>query len=270
MSFTNFIQFQNFVAHYLCSYNALDQVNIITRERLLVSAAEDERTADGNLAAEVLAYVTPREGGDGRIGAGIIVEKPGFDVTAPNLPGPEGDLTLEILVLEDRITNLGPTEGTQLAADQICQTIMDALHWQQFEGFGQMFCDRNAMVEARDFQPLSAYRLRFRLRMPRGQTAKVAQPTISETENQVTLACATADAEIYYTIDESYPGRSNPAAILYDGPFPVELADVINAAAYKEGLTPSHMIQATVVDLTEPVAVADDSGAIHMGGATFQ
>jgi hypothetical protein len=246
VSYTNFLKFQNFVGHCLCSYNALDRVNIITRERLLVAAAEDERTADGNLAAEVLAYITPREGGDGRIGAGIIVEKPGFEVIAPNLPGPEGDLTLEILVLEDRITNLGPTEGTQIAADQICQIIMDALHWQQFEGFGQMFCDRNAMVEARDFQPLIAYRLRFRLRMPRGQTTKVAQPTISETENQITLACATPDAQIYYTLDESYPGRSNPGALLYEAPFAVVAGDIINAAAYLEGQTPSHMIQATV------------------------
>lgn len=243
MSFTNFIKFQNFVAHYLCSYNALDRVNIVTRERLL---ADESRLPDETLAVEVLAYTTPREGGDGRIGAGIIIEKPGFETTAPNLPGPEGHLTLEILVLEDRLTNSGPTEGTQLAADQICQTIMDALHWQQFEGFGQMFSDRNAMTEARDFQPLSAYRLRFKLRMPRAQTEKVAQPTITEVALSVTLACATADAQIYYTLDESYPGRSNPGAILYSAPFTVVAGDIINAAAYKEALTPSHMIQATV------------------------
>lgn len=243
MSFTDFTKFQNFVGHYLASYNALDRVNIVTRERLL---ADESRLPDETLAIEVLAYTTPREGGDGRIGAGIIVEKPGFEVGSPNLPGPEGDLTLEILVLEDRITNLGPTEGTQLAADQICQTIMDALHWQQFEGFGQMFCDRAAMTEAKDFQPLIAYRLRFRLRMPRGQTAKVAQPTITEDNGSITLACATTDAQIYYTTDESFPGRSNSAAILYSEPFAADVDTVITVAAYKEGLTPSHVIQATV------------------------
>jgi hypothetical protein len=240
MSYTDFVQFQNYVGHYLSSYNALDNVNIVTRERLL---ADSSRLPDETLALEVLSYITPR---NGRQGAGVIVEKPGFAVGAPNLPGPEGELTLEILVLEDRLTNLSPTEGTGLAADQICQTIMDALHWQQFEGFGQMFCDRNAMTSARDFEPLVGYRLAFRLRMPRGQTEKVAQPTISEDNGSIILACATTDAQIYYTLDESYPGRSNPAASLYHDSFMVEVGTVINAAAYKDALTPSHMIQATV------------------------
>lgn len=244
-AYTDFVKLQNFIGHFLCSYNELDRVNIITRERLLTAAAGDERIKTDNLAAEVLAYITPREGGDGRIGAGIIVEKPGIIVNHPNLPGPEGFLTIDLLVLEDQLTNAGPTEGTQLAADQICQIIIDALHWQQFEGFGQMFCDPNAMTEAKDFQPLNAYRVRFKLRMQRGQTEKVAQPTISENALEITLACATADAQIYYTLDESYPGRSNPGAVLYDAPFPVADGDIINAAAYKEGLTPSHMIQAT-------------------------
>jgi hypothetical protein len=237
--FTNFIKFQNFVAHYLSSYNALDNVNIVTRETLLSS---ESRLPDETLAVEVLAYITPR---NGRVGAGIIVEKPGFEVGSPNLPGPEGDLTLELLILEDRLTNAGPTEGTGLAADQIGQIIMDALHWQQFEGFGQMFCDRNAMTEAKDFQPLSAYRLKFRLRMPRGQTTKVAQPTITENAGTITLACTTVDAQIYYTTDETFPGRSNAAALLYGVPFPVEVGTVINVAAYCDGLTPSHLIQAT-------------------------
>jgi hypothetical protein len=240
VSFSNFIKFQNFVAHYLTSYSALDKINIVTREMLM---ADESRLPDDTLAIEVLAYITPR---NGRQGAGIIVEKPGFDVSSPNLPGPEGDITLEILVLEDRLTNQGPTEGTQLAADQIAQTIMDALHWQQFEGFGQMFCDRAAMTEAKEFQPLSAYRLRFRLRMPRGQTTKVEQPTISEAALEITLACATSGAQIYFTTDGTFPGSSNAAAQLYSAPFTVTAGTVINAAAFKDGLTPSHMIQATV------------------------
>ena len=238
MSVTNFVKFQNFVAHYLSSYNALDNVNIVTRARLL---ADESRLPDQTLAAEVLAYITPR---NGRVGAGVIVEPPGFEVGHPNLPGPEGDLTLELLILEDRITNLSPAEGTQLPADQICQTIMDALHWEQFEGFGQMFCDRSAMVPAKDFAPLDAYRIKFRLRMPRSQTAKVQPPVITENSGVITLACLTAGAQIYYTTDESFPGRSNAAATLYDAAFPADVGTVINAAAYLDGMTPSHMIQA--------------------------
>lgn len=243
MSYTDFTKLQNFVGHYLCSNNAFDRINIVTRERLL---GDESRLPDETIAVESLVYITPREGGDGRTGIGVIIEKPGFVVNAPNLPGPEGYITLQLLILEDRLTNLGPTGGTGVAADQLAQMLMDALHWHQMEGFGQLFCDNNAMVAATDFEPLVGYRVNFKVRMPRAQTEKVAQPTISESENEVTLACATTDAEIYYTTDQSFPGRSNPGATLYTAPFSVEVGDIINAAAYKDGLSPSHLIQATV------------------------
>lgn len=243
MSFTDFTKLQNFVAHYLCSNNAFDAINIVTRERLL---ADESRLPDETIAVESLVYITPREGADGRSGIGIIIEKPGFVVNAPNLPGPEGFITLQLLILEERLTNLGPQTGTGVAADQLAQMLMDALHWHQMEGFGQMFCDNNAMQTADDFAPLIGYRVNFKIRMPRSQTAKAAQPTITEDAGLVTLACTTPDAMIYYTTDESYPGRSNPGATLYTAPFAVEAGDIINAAAYLEDLNPSHMIQATV------------------------
>ncbi len=240
MSYSNFIRLQNFVAHCLSSYDALDNVNIITRSRLLQS---ESLLPDKTLALEVLAYITPR---NGRKGLGVIVERPGFTVESPNLPGPEGFITLELLILCDRLTNEGPQTGTGLAADQCGQLIMEALHWQQFEGFGQLFSDRNAMQAAEDWAPLDAYRLRFKIRMPRNQGEKTAQPTITENTGSITLACSTSGAQIYYTTDQSYPGRSNPAAKLYEAPFTATAGDVINAAAYASGYTPSHMIQATV------------------------
>lgn len=239
MSYTNFIKLQNFAAHYLLSYNALDNVNIVTRHEIILG---ESKLPDKTLALEVLAYITPR---NGRKGLGVIIEVPEFQVIAPNLPGPEGDIILTLLVLADKLVNEGPVTGTNIAASQCCQIIMDALHWQQWEGFGQMFCDQNAMQAATDFEPLDAWRLRFKIRMPRGQTAKVEQPTITEDETEITLACTTEAAQIYYTIDESYPGRSNPGALLYEAPFTVDVGTIINVAAYKDGLTPSHMIQAT-------------------------
>ncbi len=239
-AWTNFIKLQNFVGHYLSSYNALDSVNIVTRFQLLQN---ESKLPDKTLALEVLAYITPR---NGRKGMGIIIEPPEFQVNAPNLPGPEGFIVVPILVISEKMLNETLATGCNLPADQCCQMIMDALHWQQFEGFGQLFCDTQAMVRAQDFDPLDAWRLRFKLRMPRGQTEKVAQPTITEDAGTITLACTTADAQIYYTLDESYPGRSNSGAIVYEAPFIAEAGDIINVAAYKDGLTPSHMIQATV------------------------
>jgi len=243
MSFSNFIRLQNFVAHCLLCDTELSVINIATREQII---ADESRLPDATLAAEVLVYITPREGADGRTGCGIIVEKPEFRVNNPNLPGPEGDILLTLLILEDPITNLGPETGTQKAADQVAQRCLEVLHGYQIEGFGEMFADNAAMQAAQDFEPLRAYRVRLRVRMPRNQDTRVAQPTVSENDGEITLACATTDARIFYTTDNSFPGPSNPGATEYTAPFAADVGTSIRCAAYYEGLPPSHVYHATV------------------------
>jgi hypothetical protein len=75
MSFTDFIQLQNDVAHALASDSFLANVNIVTRERLLIDSS---RLPDQTRKAEVLAYMTPR---NNKFGCGVIVEKP--ELVAP-------------------------------------------------------------------------------------------------------------------------------------------------------------------------------------------
>lgn len=243
MSFSNFIRLQNFVAHALLCDTELDVINIVTREQLL---ADESQLPDQTLAAEVLVYITPRQGRDGRTGCGIIVEKPEFRVNNPNLPGPEGDILLTLLILEDPLTNHGPQTGTLKPADQVAQRCLEVLHGYQLEGFGQLFADQAAMQAAQDFEPLRGYRVRLRVRMPRNQADRVAQPTVTEDAGEVTLACATTDARIFYTTDETFPGRSNSGAVEYTEPFTADVGTVIHAAAYKEGQPPSHVLKVTV------------------------
>ncbi len=243
MSFSDFIKLQKFAAQALLCDTELDRINIATRDEIIAS---EDKLPDATLAAEVLVYITPREGGDGRTGCGIIIEKPEFQVNHPNLPGPEGDILLTLLVLEDPITNYGPETGTQLPAHQVSQRILEVLHGYQIEGFGQMFADTRAMQSAQDFEPLRAYRVNLRIRMPRLQDARVATPTITEDNGSITLACATTNARIFYTTDSTFPGICNPGATEYTEPFNAEVGDVIHAAAYYEGQPPSHVIKATV------------------------
>ena len=77
----------------------------------------------------------------------------------------------------------------------------------------------------------------------------------------VTLACATADASIYYTLDGSEPTDSNT---LYDGPIAISATTTIKARAYKQDMDPSAIISATYtyeepVTPLEPIALGEVS-----------
>jgi hypothetical protein len=54
------------------------------------------------------------------------------------------------------------------------------------------------------------------------------------------VTSGTADAVIYYTLDGTYPGPANPAAILYAGAIPITADCALFAVAYKAGLSGSN------------------------------
>lgn len=51
----------------------------------------------------------------------------------------------------------------------------------------------------------------------------------------VALACATAGASVYYTLDKSYPRAGNPSATPYADPISIMAATTLRCAAYKSG-----------------------------------
>ena len=69
----------------------------------------------------------------------------------------------------------------------------------------------------------------------------------------VTIGSATADAEIYYTLDSTSPTN---ASIRYSGPFLLNGSTVIHAVATRNGLADSEIIEAifTIREATESVA----------------
>lgn len=236
---TDLVQLQNDFAHALLGDEWLQDVNVITRWRLL---DEDVKRADREYAAEVLAYLTPR---NGKKGCGIIVEVPEVSVASGNLPGPEFDLSLVCLILEDPITNQGPQTGTLKPADQVAQRILDIGHGWQVEPLGEFYAKGSSMVRATDFEPLRAFRCRLNLKLPRTQTARAALPTIAEDAGTITLTVADG-VDCYYTTDSTFPGPGNPYAQPYAAAFTVDTGTIVRWAGFQTDKLPSYIGQVTV------------------------
>lgn len=228
MSFTDFIKLQEDHAHILLCDPWLNDVNVITREKLLLPETL-ARLPDKTLAAEVLVYVTPRVK-MGRKGCGVIVELPEFNTLSPNVTGPQGNIVCKFLVLEDRMINEAPNSGTLRPANQVAQRILDLLHLDADDGAGTLA--GRSIVKAKEWEPLHAEIVTFEIHNKRIQTPRVGPVTIAIADGSATLTCPTADARIYYTLNEGFPGSSNPAATLYEAPFPVASGQVIRSGAY--------------------------------------
>ena len=235
----DFTKLQNDLAHVLLGDAWLQNVNIITRWNLLL---EDVKRPDRSLAAETLAYLTSR---NGRKGCGIIIEVPELSVASPNLPGPEFNLVVTALVIEDPLTNYGPQTGTLLPCDQVAQRIIEVGHNWPLLPHGELYAKGASITQAQDFEPLRAFRARLNLKMPRTQTTRTAAPDIAEAGGLITLTVP-AEAVAWFTTDGSFPGPANKAATQYSAPFTVTAGTELRWAAYAEGQLPSPAQHATV------------------------
>jgi len=231
MTPVNLYRLQNFAAHALLCTRRLNDINILTREELM-DPDSLARLPDKTLAAEVLGYITPRSKA-GRKGACIIVETPEFSGKWPDAPGQNGDIELEFLILEEPMMNSAPKTGTLVHADVIAQITLDVgKHW-VVDGYGIFSTPPNAFRRDDTFGGLRAIRTRLRTSAPLGASDRVAFVSIDLTNGAVTLSSGTADAQIYWTRDGSFPGPSNSHANLYDAPFAVDSGETILAAAFR-------------------------------------
>lgn len=244
-AFTNLIQLQRFVAHCLMCDDWLANVNVATRDELMQNLS---RLPDDTIAAESLVYVTPR---NGKSGAGIIVEAPEVAPKLFNVAGPQGDVFIECLILEDVLQNESADTGTLRAADQIGQKILDICqHW-VIEGLGTFAATENGLKKDETWHPLRAWKARIKIAMNRAQTERVARvefawASTSPNTTPVALSCATVGAQIFYTTDESFPGASNPAAKHYVAPIEASAGTVLLAAAFKQGMIQSAVARRVV------------------------
>jgi hypothetical protein len=237
---TDIVAIQEDLTMLLKSTATLDLVNVVQFRKLLLDSEQDA----------ALIWQQPRNAG-GPAGIGILIEMPAVKVTHPSLPGPEFIAEFSFVVLEERITNQTAAVGTQLTAEEVAQRVAEILHGATDDLWGGgMFADGPIIEDvASDVVPpgILGKRVKLNLRLRRQQTERAATPVPAlQEDNTTAFTCATAGAAIYYTLDGSFPGKANANAVLYAAPFTPEVGQTLRAAAYADGLLPSHVIHGTI------------------------
>ena len=198
---------------------------------------------------QALAMLGGDQSGGFKPGAVIIVDMPHVDVEKPNIPGPLIELSVPVYCLTAPFYNFG-TGGAGVSPELLAQYVLQAHAVTNYEGTTSMaiYPARNAiglipgaMLEELgvDSKSVVGYTARVATSIALPPIVRCARPTITNTSNTVTLACGTAGADIYYTLDGGYPGRGNPAAVKYTGPFAIVPPVLIRVGANLSTLAPS-------------------------------
>jgi len=206
-----------------------------------------------SLRAQVISQEIQRRlphlaGKNGRKGCGVLVNMPRIDALQPNLAAPQGDILISIDVIEQPEINFNPG-GTMLTAEETARAIRATLHQFAIEGKILLYQDKKAIqpLDALEYPGCLAYRVNLRGRMSELPQSKCVVPTISEAGGSVALTTTDTGASIYFTVDGSFPGASNPSALTYSGPFTVASGATVRWAAYLAGYLGSDVAQATII-----------------------
>lgn len=224
----DFVRLQNDAYHLLLAAERLQTVNVKQYRKMVIESEIDMK----------LVWLTARMS---RVGAGILVEMPLLNVNKPNVEGPILEVTLPVLVMENPTINMNgksAPQGTLKSAEEIVQDVLDVLHHYRIDSF-TLSAASNAVSPVNDYRGVVAYRVHLQFLAASAQTRRPLPPVMELADGLLTLTCPTPDSEIYYTLDDSFPGKvGNPASALYNAPVPVNSGDVVRAAAYVTGLNP--------------------------------
>jgi hypothetical protein len=222
------VQAQKDLTHALLSAESLRDVAVLSYRAKRLANELDYRTFLNN-------------GRNGRAGAFVMVLMPEASATHKNVTGPVLDWEFPVICVEQPDVNLTAQIGTLLSAEEIGQRVMDVTHLLADESYGTFAVSGKAMRAEGDFvfPGCVGYRVTLTLSCGRNsQTVRCAAVAVSATGGVCTMSCTTNGAEIYYTVDGTFPAWSsnvNPSAQLYEAPFAVVSGDVIRAAAYLAG-----------------------------------
>lgn len=227
------VQMQEDLAFKLLSEPSLARVNVLQLRKMVIASQVNFK----------LLTTTKR---NGRLGCGAVVEMPTFSVPRPGAPGPEGLFEFTVLVAEQPTLNMQANSGTLLSAEEAALRIVRMTHKFFLRGYGEFAASRQTWEPA-EFEPGHvAYRVRLGFLHTVTPENRVAVPTVSDVEGLVTLACTTADARIYYTLDGSLPGSGNPVAAMYAEPFQVDSGTTLRVAAYHDDYEGSDVDEGTI------------------------
>lgn len=184
--------------------------------------------------------------GEAKAGLAVLVQMPDLmDEDSADSPTPLARLELMVRVIENRLINEGE-QGTGITHTAMANHIWAMLHARPLGGRGQPIPAPKVIEDSTlpDDQRVADVKLFY---PAHGITAPVrcAQPTVSVSGDDITLACVTSGAAIYYTAHQvadmaEYPGSGNPNATLYSAPFSLAPGTwILRAAAEKTAHSPS-------------------------------
>ena len=228
---SDILQLQEYLFYGLRSCALFDDFNVVLERQFL---------AESEIRVESL-YMTPRRAG-GRIGAGLLVEMPRLQTPKPN--SLQRNLVASIVAIEQRNVNF-LKGGSGVACEELAERALDFMYgWVM--GFSSALSPEAGGVapapETLNGPGLVCLRAQVSLRREHRPVGRCATPAIGEPEaGTFTLATATEGAVIYYTLDQSLPGRENGQAVIYVGPVALGPGAIITYAAWRDDLLPSHV-----------------------------
>lgn len=182
---------------------------------------------------DIAKRVAPHLAGrNGKVGSGILINLPSADPTDDDLGGAQmvANIALDILNKDDMALVL--SNGSGLTAEEVMAIVWFLLHqWlNQATGAGNWYCSGADPIE--DQRGAYGYRLILTVRFANDEPAKCENVITSLAGGTATLTCGTAGAAIYYTLDGTFPGPGNNAAVLYAAPFAVTSGQTLLTAAF--------------------------------------
>lgn len=200
----------------------------------------------GDILTDVQQGLGILAGRNGKVGACIIVLQTTAKLASVEIKGAVLSPETRFRVLEDPTINLG-SSGTTVPALTIARRLVRLFHlWCPRPNADILIAQEPPIEPVQDEQAPVAYECGF-LSTESGYDPLeyVSTPSISPNggaaPQTVTLACATAGAAIYYTLDGSLPWSGNSSAVLYSAPFAVNAAATLRAGAFKTGFVASDL-----------------------------
>ncbi len=163
---------------------------------------------------QVLGGIAQR---NGQTGAAIIVMLPDVALeSAQNMTLPI-KLKWKLRIVENQLFNES-TGGTGLASSRLALHVAQFMQTRSFRGGNPLRCDPAKAIEEISHPSYLVHEVNGECALTVPVRAKCARPALSQAGAAVALSCTTAGARLYYTLDESYPGSGNAAALSYTDP----------------------------------------------------
>lgn len=209
---------------------------------------------DGDVRAEMERKQAAIAAKSGRRGVAVIVLPLVGNDDYPNVAF--GPMTLRPAFQVVEVVELNrDAQGTGKSARRVARRIRDVIKPLVLCGMTTEFTPDNPCIEpvklSEEMGKVQAFQVNFLCyeadTEPVEQVGRPGFAAVPGAVPAVSLASTTEGAEIWYSIDESYPGPNRPGSALYSEPIPIPAAGLtVRAVARKAGLIDSQVSRATV------------------------